>query len=321
MIAAFGKLALGVILIIALGVAAMTFEALPGSLPAAQQKLQAQTETALTDAGADWARVTMDGQKAVLRGAAPSAEAKAMAAASLARAEWNGGFVFGAVTAVDVSGATIAETPPPTEEPRIAANTSLPETQNAPEFPLVETQPVTDPEPAEPAEPTVAAEPETQDAAEETPEAEEAQEPVDLAEAAAPQPETTQDEPDCLNDLAGITDARRIMFATARTEIDAASRAHLLNIADALNACPGARLVINGHTDSRGREARNRQLSLYRADAVAAYLRSAGVDSARLETSGLGSAEPLTTNATEEGRAQNRRIEFAVIAAPGEGTE
>ena len=321
MIAAIGKLALGVILVMALGVAAMTLEALPGSLPAAQKRLQAQAETALTDAGVDWAHVTMDGQKAVLRGAAPSAEAQEEAAATLASAEWSGGLVLGGVTAVDVNGASIAETPPLTEDSRIATSTSSLETQNSPEPLPIETPTFSEPEPVETAEPAATLATETQDAVGEMPKAEEAQEPIDLAEAEAPPPEATQDEADCFDNIAEIAAARRITFATARTEIDAASRAHLLNIADALNACPDATLVITGHTDSRGRETRNRQLSLYRADAVAAYLRSVGVSPDNLETNGLGSSEPLTSNATEDGRAQNRRIEFTVIAAPSEGTE
>jgi len=315
LIAAFGKFALGVMMLMALGVAAMTLEAFPGSLPAAQKRLQIQTEFALFDAGADWASVTMDGQKAILRGEAPSADARDDAANILAGAVWDSGIVLGGVTTVDATAATVAEIPPQAEEVRVAANAPLPETQDMTE-PLVEAPFIADPNPAKTFDTATAPTPEIQDAAEE------AQEPVEIAEADAALPvDALEPEATCLDDLARITSARRITFATARSEIDAANRAHLLNIADALNNCPGATLVITGHTDSRGREARNRQLSLYRADAVAAYIRSAGVSADQLETNGIGSSEPLATNATEEGRAQNRRIEFAVSTAPREGTE
>lgn len=315
MIAAVGKFVLGVMLFMALGVAAMTFEAFPGSLPAAQKRLQIQAEFALFDAGADWARVTMDGQKAILRGEAPSADARDEAAQLLSRAVWDSGIVVGGVTVVDTTEVTIAALPPQTEEVRVAVNASLPEMQDMTE-PLVEAPIIAELNPAETTEPATALPPELQDAAEE------AQEPVEAAEAdAALAVDALQAETSCLDNLAEIASARRITFATARSEIDAASRAHLLNIADALSNCPDATLIITGHTDSRGGEARNRQLSLFRADAVAAYIRSAGVGADQLETNGIGSAEPLATNTTEEGRAQNRRIEFAVSTAPHEGTE
>ncbi len=85
----------------------------------------------------------------------------------------------------------------------------------------------------------------------------------------------------------------------------------LLNtLAAVAQKCPNSRLKIDGHTDSTGSAARNEQLSLQRADAVRTYLARRGVDSARMETEGHGPSQPRASNATEEGRARNRRIEI-----------
>jgi OOP family OmpA-OmpF porin len=66
-------------------------------------------------------------------------------------------------------------------------------------------------------------------------------------------------------------------------------------------------VLITGHTDSVGPEAYNEKLSLQRADAVADYLRSIGVQ-ANLVTEGKGESEPVSDNSTKEGRAENRRV-------------
>jgi OOP family OmpA-OmpF porin len=78
-----------------------------------------------------------------------------------------------------------------------------------------------------------------------------------------------------------------------------------------LQAKPEWKLKVEGHTDATGGEAHNQQLSQKRADAVKAYLVTAGIDSARLTTAGLAATVPVSSNATESGRAQNRRVELA----------
>jgi OmpA-OmpF porin, OOP family len=72
------------------------------------------------------------------------------------------------------------------------------------------------------------------------------------------------------------------------------------------------RIEIIGHTDALGAPDANLALSLARADAVRSYLQSKGVDAQRLSTSGAGSARPIASNQTAEGRARNRRIEFRI---------
>ncbi len=74
----------------------------------------------------------------------------------------------------------------------------------------------------------------------------------------------------------------------------------------------GVKILISGHTDNAGTDARNMQLSLDRAKAVAAYLVSKGIDAKRLTWKGFGASKPVADNTTEAGRAQNRRTEFTV---------
>ena len=83
-------------------------------------------------------------------------------------------------------------------------------------------------------------------------------------------------------------------------------------MAAALARLPGRRFEVIGHTDAQGSHASNVSLSLARAQAVKAYLVSKGLPADSLSTSGLGPDQPVASNATEEGRARNRRIEFRV---------
>lgn len=73
---------------------------------------------------------------------------------------------------------------------------------------------------------------------------------------------------------------------------------------------PQARILIVGHTDSSGSDAINNPLSVERAQSVRDYLAARGVPVSRVETAGRGKNEPVADNATEAGRAQNRRVEI-----------
>ena len=80
-----------------------------------------------------------------------------------------------------------------------------------------------------------------------------------------------------------------------------------------LKAQPAGRVRIEGATDSFGSTAYNQDLSERRADAVARHLVAHGIDRGRLETSGSGESEPVASNETDDGRAQNRRVELDLI--------
>jgi outer membrane protein OmpA-like peptidoglycan-associated protein len=77
-----------------------------------------------------------------------------------------------------------------------------------------------------------------------------------------------------------------------------------------LEQCSEVHVAINGYTDSIGSEAYNLKLSQRRADAVRGFLVNKGVAASRLTTKGFGKADPVASNATPEGRAQNRRVEL-----------
>ena len=71
-------------------------------------------------------------------------------------------------------------------------------------------------------------------------------------------------------------------------------------------------LEVDGYTDSIGSDAYNEKLSLRRANAVKEYLQQHGVAASRMTVKGFGKSNPVASNATPEGRAQNRRVELVV---------
>lgn len=104
----------------------------------------------------------------------------------------------------------------------------------------------------------------------------------------------------------------KIRFETGQAKIDPDSVGLLDRLVETALRCPAANLEIAGHTDSAGEDAANQALSEKRAQAVADYLMRAGLPLERLTAIGYGSAQPIASNDTDEGRAQNRRIEFVV---------
>ncbi|WP_460453821.1 OmpA family protein [Arenimonas aestuarii] len=100
-----------------------------------------------------------------------------------------------------------------------------------------------------------------------------------------------------------------IYFDTAKADLRPESEATLRQVLGVLEADAGLRLVIAGHTDGEGEPAYNQGLSERRARAVVGWLAGQGVDASRLSAEGHGEARPVADNATEAGRALNRRVE------------
>nr|WP_277613652.1 LCCL domain-containing protein [Neoroseomonas marina] len=99
-----------------------------------------------------------------------------------------------------------------------------------------------------------------------------------------------------------------ITFRTNSAELDASAATVLGELRAALQADPALRLTLVGHTDSTGTAAQNRPLSLRRAESVRAWLVAQGIEAGRLAVEGKGPDQPLADNASEAGRALNRRV-------------
>jgi outer membrane protein OmpA-like peptidoglycan-associated protein/opacity protein-like surface antigen len=108
----------------------------------------------------------------------------------------------------------------------------------------------------------------------------------------------------------------RVQFRTNRSELLPQSRIVLDSVATAIRNTPGSNWQVEGHTDSVGSDAANLTLSRARAQSVVDYLVSRGIAASSLTAEGFGETRPVTTNATVEGRAQNRRVQMRRIPAP-----
>lgn len=120
----------------------------------------------------------------------------------------------------------------------------------------------------------------------------------------------------CATLQADITGLLRtpIIFATDGFTLTPPSEQLLTQIADKVKACPNARLAVVGHTDNTGNDVINVPLSNNRAKSVAEYLVSHGIAGDRVTSRGVGAAEPIASNDTPDGRAQNRRVVITVVS-------
>ena len=106
--------------------------------------------------------------------------------------------------------------------------------------------------------------------------------------------------------------ADRLLFATDSSKLMAAQADRIAGIARALRAVDIARLRVEGHTDATGSIAHNQRLSAQRADAVAGALVVGGLPREGIEVIGRGKSQPLESNRTASGRAENRRVVIIV---------
>ncbi len=104
-----------------------------------------------------------------------------------------------------------------------------------------------------------------------------------------------------------------VTFGVDSSNIDPQFRTTLDSVASTLSQYEKTYIDVLGHTDSTGSDTYNQGLSERRASSVAGYLESRGVQSARVATRGYGESQPKASNATEEGRAENRRVEIRLV--------
>jgi OOP family OmpA-OmpF porin len=102
-------------------------------------------------------------------------------------------------------------------------------------------------------------------------------------------------------------------FNSATTQLTPESNATVTDLIAIMKCYPTMQVQLEGHTDNTGDAAANKQLSVNRANAIRDLLVQAGVDSARIMTTGYGADKPIASNDTEDGRAKNRRTELVVV--------
>jgi outer membrane protein OmpA-like peptidoglycan-associated protein len=106
---------------------------------------------------------------------------------------------------------------------------------------------------------------------------------------------------------------RRVYFDYASPDISERAKPDLDIVAACLKDHPDTKVEFEGHTDSKGSAKFNQTLSEKRSDSAKAYVGAQGIDASRMKTSGRGEMDPVASNKTDEGRAQNRRVDIYFI--------
>ncbi len=119
-------------------------------------------------------------------------------------------------------------------------------------------------------------------------------------------------EPAPQSEVITLSDAGNVLFDFDKSDLTPAAKAQLDTLMDKLRNADVVSIKVIGHTDSKGSDAYNQALSERRASSVAAYLLSQGLAPNKLTSEGRGESEPVADNATDEGRAENRRVELHI---------
>lgn len=131
---------------------------------------------------------------------------------------------------------------------------------------------------------------------------------------------------DALNRIEGLRSAESdrglvltlsggLLFPTGKSQLTPAGKKKLAELTTSLKD-DKRNIVVVGHTDTKGSDEANMNLSKTRADAVREYLVSQGIDESRIRSEGKGETQPIADNATPEGRATNRRVEIILEKSP-----
>jgi len=105
-----------------------------------------------------------------------------------------------------------------------------------------------------------------------------------------------------------------ILFDVDKADLKPVAQSNLHNLSASLQNNPETNITIIGHTDNTGSADHNMDLSIRRAESVRSFIAADNVSTSRLTTTGKGPSEPIADNATVAGRAQNRRVEIAIVA-------
>ncbi|WP_047245229.1 OmpA family protein [Maribacter thermophilus] len=106
-----------------------------------------------------------------------------------------------------------------------------------------------------------------------------------------------------------------VYFDTNKSDVKGASASTLNKLAGIFKEYPNSNILVEGHTDSAGSDEYNMNLSKQRAQSVTDYLIAQGISPTRFTTKWYGETQPVGDNSTAEGKAQNRRVELAIIAS------
>ncbi len=129
-----------------------------------------------------------------------------------------------------------------------------------------------------------------------------------------PEPPTLAEEP---MEVGKVIELDHVYFETSKWKLLDESTKQLNELVELMSKNPTMEIEIGGHTDDRGTDAANQKLSENRTKSVYEYLIGQGVAAGRMTYNGYGEKSPKTTNDTEEGRSQNRRVEFKVTKIDG----
>lgn len=110
-----------------------------------------------------------------------------------------------------------------------------------------------------------------------------------------------------------VTLPQDILFASDSAALRGDLQSDLIAVANNLQNYPDSTVQVIGHTDNTGEAGYNQNLSVQRANSVTNVLSGAGVSQARLQAIGRGEDQPIASNLTEEGKAQNRRVEIVIL--------
>ena len=105
-----------------------------------------------------------------------------------------------------------------------------------------------------------------------------------------------------------------VLFGFDQSNLSAEAKSNLDKLVKVLNTYPDTDIEVQGHTDSKGSESYNKDLSVKRAASVSSYLTSKGIRNSRVSLRGFGESVPKYDNETADGRTQNRRVEFLITA-------